>query len=161
MSYELIKFENDNVELEVSVSPEEETVWLSLDDMAVLFERDRSVVGKHVRNALKEECDKKAVWAKFARTGLDGKTYFVDYYNLEVVISLGYRIKSKNGFLLKEFTDIYFEENEKNTDKIINYDDGKINLAVNVSPNEDTVWLNRNQIVELYDTTRPNVAMYI
>ena len=90
MNYELIKFENDNVELEVNVSPEEETVWLSLDDMAVLFERDRSVVGKHVRNALKEECDKKAAWAKFARTGSDGKQYYVDYYNLDVIISVGY-----------------------------------------------------------------------
>ena len=82
MNYELIKFKNDGVELEVNVSPEEETVWLSLDDMATLFERDRSVVGKHVKNALKEECDKRSVWAKFARTGPDGKQYYVDFYNL-------------------------------------------------------------------------------
>lgn len=103
MDYEIIKFENDNVELEVNVSPEEETVWLSLDDMAELFERDRSVIGKHVRNALKEECDKETVWAKFARTGSDGKQYYVDYYNLDIIISVGYRVKSYRGVAFRKW----------------------------------------------------------
>ena len=110
MNYELIKFKNDDVELEVSVSPEEETVWLSLDDMATLFERDRSVVGKHVKNALKEECDKESVWAKFARTGPDGKQYYVDFYNLDIIISVGYRVKSKNGILFRKWANSVLKE---------------------------------------------------
>ena len=58
-----------------------DTVWLSIDQMAELFQRDRSVIGKHVRNIFKEgELEKEAVWAKFAYTASDGKVYNVDYY---------------------------------------------------------------------------------
>ena len=75
-----------------------DTVWLSIDQMAELFQRDRSVIGKHVRNIFKEgELQKESVWAKFAYTAADGKTYDVDYYNLDVIISVGYRVKSKRG----------------------------------------------------------------
>lgn len=75
-----------------------DTVWLSIDQMAELFQRDRSVIGKHVRNIFKEgELQKEAVWAKFAYTASDGKIYDVDYYNLDVIISVGYRVKSKRG----------------------------------------------------------------
>ena len=75
-----------------------DTVWLSIDQMAELFQRDRSVIGKHVRNIFKEgELEKKSVWAKFAYTATDGKVYNVDYYNLDVIISVGYRVKSKRG----------------------------------------------------------------
>ncbi len=75
-----------------------DTVWLSIDQMAELFQRDRSVIGKHVRNIFKEgELQKESVWAKFAYTAADGKVYNVDYYNLDVIISVGYRVKSKRG----------------------------------------------------------------
>ena len=75
-----------------------DTVWLSIGQMAELFQRDRSVIGKHVRNIFKEgELEKEAVWAKFAYTATDGKVYNVDYYNLDVIISVGYRVKSKRG----------------------------------------------------------------
>lgn len=77
---------------------ENDTVWLSIDQMAELFQRDRSVIGKHVRNIFKEgELDKNSVWAKFAYTASDGKEYNVDYYNLDVIISVGYRVKSLRG----------------------------------------------------------------
>ena len=75
-----------------------DTVWLSIDQMAELFQRDRSVIGKHVRNIFKEgELQKESVWAIFAYTAADGKVYDVDYYNLDVIISVGYRVKSKRG----------------------------------------------------------------
>ena len=75
-----------------------DTVSLSIDQMAELFQRDRSVIGKHVRNIFKEgELQKESVWAKFAYTAADGKVYDVDYYNLDVIISVGYRVKSKRG----------------------------------------------------------------
>ena len=75
-----------------------DTVWLSIDQMAELFQRDKSVIGKHVRNIFKEgELQKESVWAKFAYTATDGKIYQVDYYNLDVIISVGYRVKSLRG----------------------------------------------------------------
>ena len=71
-----------------------DTVWLSVEQMAEVFQRDRSVIGKHIRNIFKEgELKKESVWAKFAHTADDGKTYQVDYYNLDVIISVGYRTK--------------------------------------------------------------------
>lgn len=77
---------------------DQDTVWLSIDQMAELFQRDKSVIGKHVRSIFSEgELDKKSVWAKFAYTASDGKTYQVDYYNLDVIISVGYRVKSIRG----------------------------------------------------------------
>ena len=75
-----------------------DTVWLSVEQMAELFQRDRSVIGKHIRNIFKEgELKKESVWAKFAHTADDGKTYQVDYYDLDVIISVGYRVKSLRG----------------------------------------------------------------
>lgn len=75
-----------------------DTVWLSVEQMAEVFQRDRSVIGKHIRNIFKEgELKKESVWAKFAHTADDGKTYQVDYYNLDVIISVGYRVKSLRG----------------------------------------------------------------
>ena len=75
-----------------------DTAWLSIDQMAELFQRDRSVIGKHIRNVFKErELSKESVWAKFAYTAADGKVYDVDFYNLDVIISVGYRVKSKRG----------------------------------------------------------------
>lgn len=98
MNNDIVIFKNGELELEVSVSEDKETVWLQLDQMAELFKRDRSVIGKHVRNIFKEgELQKESVWAKFAYTTADGKVYDVDYYNLDVIISVGYRVKSKQG----------------------------------------------------------------
>jgi len=82
----------------IEVTFDHDTVWLSIDEMAELFQRDKSVIGKHIRNIFKEgELVKEAVWAKFAYTASDGKTYQVDFYNLDVIISVGYRVKSLRG----------------------------------------------------------------
>lgn len=76
----------------------DETVWLSLDQMSSLFQRDKSTISRHIKNIFDEgELIKEAVVANFATTASDGKTYHVDYYNLDVIISVGYRVKSKRG----------------------------------------------------------------
>ena len=91
---EVILYQPDS-EVKLEVRLENETVWLSIEEMAQLFDRDISVIGKHIRNVFKEgELVKESVWAKFAYTASDGKTYQVDYYNLDVIISVGYRVKS-------------------------------------------------------------------
>ena len=111
MNYEIIKFENGSVELEVNVSPEEETVWLNLNEMCLLFGRDKSVISRHIRRIFEEnELEKNQVVAKNATTGTDGKTYQVDYYNLDVVISVGYRVKSKNGVLFRKWATSVLKE---------------------------------------------------
>ena len=82
----------------IDVQMSGETVWLTREQMAELFQRDRSVIGKHIKNIFDEgELQKESVWAKFAHTAEDGKVYPVDYYNLDVIISVGYRVKSLRG----------------------------------------------------------------
>ena len=89
---------DESISLQVKIDGSFKTVWLSLDQMSELFGRDRSVIGKHVRTIFNEgELQKESVWAKFAYTASDGKTYQVDYYNLDVIISVGYRVKSVQG----------------------------------------------------------------
>ena len=94
----IIMYTTEDGLTKIETTFEEDTVWLSIDQMAELFQRDRSVIGKHVRNIFKEgELEKNSVWAKFAYTASDGKDYNVDYYNLDVIISVGYRVKSHRG----------------------------------------------------------------
>ena len=75
-----------------------DTVWLSIDQMAELFQRDKSTISRHIKNIFAEgELERDSVVAKFATTATDGKTYQVEFYNLDVIISVGYRVKSKRG----------------------------------------------------------------
>ena len=103
-SYELIKFKDGDFSLDVKVSPKEDTVWLSLDDMAFLFDRDRSVIGKHIRKIyFQDELDESTTWAKNARHLPDGRIYQIDYYNLDMIIAVGYRVNSKRGTLFRKW----------------------------------------------------------
>lgn len=107
---EIILYQPDEqVRLEVRL--EDETVWLSIDGMSQLFGRDNSVIGKHIRNIFKEgELVKNSVSAKFAYTASDGKTYQVDYYNLDVIISVGYRVKSIRGTQFRQWANKVLKE---------------------------------------------------
>ena len=102
MKNEIVLFQDDNLELKVNVSPEQDTVWLSRSQMAELFDRDIKTIGKHINNVLKEELDSSVV-AKFATTADDGKTYQVEHYNLDMIISVGYRVKSKRGIAFRKW----------------------------------------------------------
>ncbi len=103
MKNEIILFENQKVKLEVNVK--DETVWLSLEQMSKLFDRDKSVISRHIKNTLQEELDSSTV-ANFAIVQKEGKrnvTRQVDYYNLDMIISIGYRVKSKNGVIFRKW----------------------------------------------------------
>lgn len=84
--------------VKIDTTFDSETVWLSIDQMAVLYQRDKSTISRHIKNVFEEgELVKDSVVAKYATTASDGKTYQVVYYNLDVIISVGYRVKSKRG----------------------------------------------------------------
>lgn len=93
---EEINFREGEFELSVRVEPQADTVWLNRQQMAQLFDRDVKTIGKHIQSALREELEDSVV-AKFATTASDGKTYQVEYYNLDMIISIGYRVKSTRG----------------------------------------------------------------
>ena len=89
---------------QLSVAMDQDTVWLSVDQMVQLFERDKSVISRHLRNLFAEgELERPSVVAKNATTAADGKTYQVDYYNLDVIISVGYRVKSARGVQFRQW----------------------------------------------------------
>jgi hypothetical protein len=87
----------DNADFQIEVRVENETVWLNRQQIALLFDRDVKTIGKHIQNAIKEELDSVSVVANFATTASDSKVYQVEYYNLDMIISIGYRVKSKRG----------------------------------------------------------------
>ena len=107
MKNEIIIFENQGVKLEVNMK--DETVWLNANQIAELFDRDYKTIRKHINNAIKEELNSEEVVANFASTtkhgAIEGKTQTreVEYYNLDVIISVGYRVKSQNGILFRKW----------------------------------------------------------
>ena len=95
---EIVIFETGDKSISLPVMVEDETVWLNRNQISELFERDVKTIGKHINNALREELDgADSVVAKFATTASDGKKYQVEHYNLDVIISVGYRVKSQRG----------------------------------------------------------------
>ena len=102
METEMIIYKDGELELAVEVSQDMETVWLNRQQLSKLFDRDIKTIGKHINNALKEELDSSVV-ANFETTATDGKTYKVDYYNLDMIISIGYRVKSNRGIAFRKW----------------------------------------------------------
>lgn len=99
---EIILFENQRVKLEVNMK--DETVWLNQSQMAELFGKDRKTITRHIQNIYKdEELVESAVCSFFEHTANDGKTYKVQYYNLDMIISVGYRVKSQNGIVFRRW----------------------------------------------------------
>lgn len=99
-----IIFKTEDSKIEVDVRFQGETVWLTLDQMAALFERDKSTISRHIKNIFEEgELAREAVVANFATTAADGKTYRVDHYDLDVIISVGYRVKSLRGTQFRQW----------------------------------------------------------
>ena len=138
-----------------------DTVWLSIEQMAELFQRDRSVIGKHIRNIFKEgELKKESVWAKFAHTADDGKTYQVDYYNLDVIISVGYRVKSLRGTqfriwatnILKEYMQKGFALDDDRLKRLGggNYFDELLERIRDIRSSEKVFW---RKVLEIYATS--------
>ena len=103
MKNDIILFETEDSEVSLQVQMQDETVWLSRNQMAELFDRDVKTIGKHINNAIKEELAEQVVVAKFATTTQHGaikgktQTHMTDFYSLDVIISVGYRVKSQRG----------------------------------------------------------------
>jgi hypothetical protein len=95
---QFLMYETEDGQTKIEVRMEEDTVWLSLNQLAELFQRDKSVISRHMKNIFVEgELNEQAVVANYATTAADGKIYDVRYYNLDVIISVGYRVKSLRG----------------------------------------------------------------
>ena len=111
MNNEVILYKDGELELLVEVAPDKETVWLKVEEMAKLFDRDRSVIQRHIRNIFKEnELEESSTCAKFAQVQNEGdrsieRTF--NYYNLDMIISVGYRVKSPRGIAFRKWATLY------------------------------------------------------
>ena len=95
---EVVIYQTEDGLSKLEVNLQNETVWLTIDQMAELFQRDKSTISRHIKNVFSEgELERDSVVAFFATTASDGKTYNVEYFNLDVIISVGYRVKSQRG----------------------------------------------------------------
>lgn len=140
---------------------DEDTVWLSLDQMAELFQRDKSTISRHIKNIFEEsELQRNSVVAKFATTASDGKTYQVDHYNLDVIISVGYRVKSHRGTqfriwamgILKEYMKKGFALDDDRLKRLGggNYFDELLAHIRDISSSEKVFW---RKVLKIYATS--------
>jgi len=104
MTDKVVIYQSADGKAALDVRLEQESVWLSQEQMSELFGRERSVITKHLRNVFKEgELEEDSVRAKYAHTAADGKTYQTQFYNLDVIISVGYRVKSQRGTQFRQW----------------------------------------------------------
>lgn len=145
MNNEIIKFNNGNLELDVTVTPDKDTVWLSANQMALLFDRDEKTIRKHINNIFKDrEVEKENNTQKMRVIGVKQS---VPFYSLDVIISVGYRVKSQNGIIfrkwatsiLKDYMIKGFTVNEKRLealDKTIQIQSRMLASALNIEEKE-------------------------
>ena len=106
----VVKFTDKSLELDVEVSPNENTVWLTKDQMSLLFDRDRSVISRHINNIYKDgELEKNSSCAKNAHE-INGQVHYIEHFNLDVIISVGYRVKSNNGVVFRKWASSILRE---------------------------------------------------
>ena len=165
--YELIKFNDGDFSLDVTVSPNDETMWLRPEDMALLFDVNRPAIVKHISNILSDgelEGSTCSILEQVQREGNRIIKRKIKYYNLDMIISVGYRVNSRRGILFQKWAlEIINNIKAKKAyaAPLIVFEHNGISLDVNVSPDEDTVWLTKDQITILYSTTRQNIEYHI
>lgn len=174
---DLILYLTEDGRTRLQVRLEGETVWLSLNQMVELFQRDKSVISRHIKNVFEEgELVRNSVVAEFATTAADGKTYQVEFYNLDVIISVGYRVKSRRGtqfriwatqrlreYIVKGFT--MDDERLKNPPGKghVDYFDELLERIRDIRSSERRVYLRVREILALaadYEPTEPETQVF-
>ncbi len=157
----LIMYTTEDGLTKVEVTFDNDTVWLSIDQMAELFQRDKSTISRHIKNIFSEgELNRNSVVANFATTATDGKTYQVDYYNLDVIISVGYRVKSLRGTqfriwassILKEYMKKGFAMDDERLKRLGggNYFEELLARIRDIRSSEKIFW---RKVLEIYATS--------
>jgi hypothetical protein len=166
MKNEIVLYRPNELAEHIEVRLDEETVWLNRQQLSILFERDVKTIGKHIANVLNEELAGLSVVAKFATTATDGKVYQIEHYNLDMIISIGYRVKSQKGiqfriwanqilkdYLLKGYTINNrmnrIEDNIESINKKINQIDLQLNTQL--IPNQGVFF--DGQVFDAYELT--------
>jgi hypothetical protein len=158
---EFLLYQTEDGQTRLEVAFRGETCWLSLNQLAALFQRDKSVISRHIKNIFDEgELARESVVANFATTAVDGKTYQVDYFNLDVIISVGYRVKSHRGtqfriwatqrlreYIIKGFT---MDDDRLKRDGGGNYFDELLARIRDIRSSEKVFW---RKVLDIYATS--------
>jgi len=161
-----ITFTYNDITLDVNFSPEENTVWLSQDNMRILFSKSGSTIRTHINNILSQnQHEIEAVCRKNRQVANNGKTYNINLYNSDIIKEVGYKI---NPSLTEYFINWYKEQLDRLNNQllpvqsnIIRFEDDNLSLDVKVLPEEETVCLDKDQLCILFDTTRQNIEYHI
>ncbi|MDE6660989.1 MAG: virulence RhuM family protein, partial [Anaeroplasmataceae bacterium] len=160
--YDLIKFEDGEFSLDVNVSPNEDTVWLTQKEISLLYGKARNTITEHIQSIFKDmELDKSTVCRKKRHTASDGKSYSNTYYNLDMILAVGYRVNSKRGILfrkwatsiLKQYMMNGFSVNEK---RCLAHSDSIVNLSNDVEIIKEKINTIENKITSL---SSPNTLL--
>ena len=157
--FKIEKYKDEDKEIEVIISQEQNNLFMTIEQLAVLFEKDRSTISRKVRKIIaenKEECEKQCAFLHFANSDKP-----VSIYGMKIIEALAISFKSDKAKRLKEFLINHLNEEINYEPKIAVYSDGNVNISVDISPEEATVWLSQSQIAELFETSRENVTMHI
>lgn len=163
-NYQIATFKDNDFTLDVRVDIINKTIWLSMKEICDLYQKNKSTISRHINNLKRQNpSNVEGMVAKYATVlSTRNRLYDQALYNLDLIKEIGVLVKSNRGILLEKFLCDYLNKTEENKDEtIIIYNNGEVTLDVTVSPKEETVWLNQNQIAYLFDSTRANISTHI
>ena len=172
--YKTLKFENDGKSIDIYMMDDDQSVWLSFENIVTLFDRSKPTIRKYINALFKGELGKKSgqlgkiltpTRKKLERVIDEGNRVIkrdIFIYNLDTIMGISDFLSSKKYDEIQEFINsYYFEKDSISNNNIIIYNNGNISIDVNVSPEEETVWLNQRQIAELFGITVGNASKHI
>ena len=162
-NYQIATFEDNDFTLDVRVDIINKTIWLSMKEIMKLFGKSKPTISKSISKVYEQNSLKNGGIGKKYETVLStrNRLYEQALYNLDLIKEIGVLVKSNRGILLEKFLLEYLMKTDENNTDIIIYNNGEVSLDVRISPLEETVWLNQNQIAELFDTSQQNVSLHI
>ena len=163
---EKIIYKDEEKEIEMKLDLEKKRVWITQNEIAKIFNLDRSVISKYLIEELKHCTSLEQVCAKFAQVAQNGKEYKMKHYSLEVILEIGYKIDVNKTLEFKEWVNNLIKEyekleNVKSPMPVEIFEDNNFKLEVSISPKENTVWLSQEQMSKLFNVARNTISEHI
>ena len=160
-----LKFKDDDFEMDINVSTADNSIWLSQKELAGFYEKSRSTITEHIKSIYDDELLPPSTCREFRQVNEENKKTSnrkIRYYNLDLILALGIKIGSNRCQLLKAFLDDFRKPSLlSNNERIIIYNNGKIDIPINIDLKTENAWASVNQMAALYDTSKRNIYMHI
>lgn len=157
-----VKVAFDNQNIEIGISDVDNSIWMSVNEIANLFHKDKSVIRKHIKNIVNSiDASDASTSAHHASVASNGKTYNIIYYHRDLIEKIGYAIGSNSFVLLERLLDNQSDYNCEHNEEIIIYDNGDVKIPVKLSLEEETIWMKQEQIAALFNSSKQAIAYHI